>query len=111
MFLGGPAPYCCEETDTDANGKINIGDIIVFTKSGPEPIIHRAVRKWENDNESYFETKGDNNAGVSSIDKDIHEDNIVGKAVFRIPFLGYVKIWFTKFVVCKVNPEASACPG
>lgn len=92
-------------------GKIKLGDIIVFTKSGPEPIIHRTVRKWERDNESYFETKGDNNARVTSIDKSIHEDNVLGKAVFRIPFLGYVKIWFTRFVVCTINPKASTCPG
>lgn len=94
-----------------ATERIEVGDVIVFTRSGPEPIIHRAVRKWKHGNESYFETKGDNNAGVSSMDQDIHEDSVLGKAVFRIPVLGYVKIWFTRFVVCSINPAVAACPG
>lgn len=94
-----------------AAARIEVGDVIVFAKSGPEPIIHRAVRKWEYGNESYFETKGDHNAGVSSMDQDIHEDSVLGKAVLRIPFLGYVKIWFTRFVVCSINPEAATCMG
>ncbi len=93
------------------SARIKVGDVIVFTKSGPEPIIHRAVRKWEQGNESYFETKGDNNPGVSSMDQDIHEDSVLGRAVLRIPLLGYVKIWFTRFVVCSINPEAMTCPG
>jgi len=88
---------------------IKIGDVIVFNKGGPEPIIHRVVRKWIHEDEYYFETKGDANSGVNELDKNIHEDNVLGRAAVRIPYLGYVKIWFTNLIVCKINENAAIC--
>ena len=71
---------------------IKIGDVIVFTNScRNEPIIHRVVEK-----DDTITTKGDHNAqigknGVGGCDEDIAEDEIYGKALFRIPYLGYLK--------------------
>lgn len=71
---------------------IKRGDILVFQHLRPEPIIHRVVNIAENNNEIVFQTKGDHNQDSSTFDMGIHESMVVGRAVFRIPYLGYVKI-------------------
>ena len=80
---------------------IKVGDVIVFWSTKKDPIIHRVVRKWKEQNVYYFQTKGDNNYGsikTTELDETrISEEQIVGKAVFRIPLLGYIKIWFVEF--------------
>jgi len=77
---------------------IEIGDVIVFNSNRKDPIIHRVVKKMEDNGEIYFQTKGDNNKdSIKStwIDEtNLKEDVIIGKAIIRIPLLGYIKIWF-----------------
>jgi signal peptidase I len=74
---------------------IKKGDVIVFSKQfNKEPIIHRVIE----DKEDTFQTKGDHNKDVGRIDKGITEDELVGKAVFKIPFLGWVKILFVELL-------------
>ncbi len=101
---------------------LKIGDIVVFTTKLPEPVIHRAVGKWEENGKTYFQTMGDNydtnqkplvryeNAYGSKVSEDtpgaikiiderkVAEDEIIGKAWFRIPFLGYAKILFAGLI-------------
>lgn len=75
---------------------IKNGDVIVFRGNSNDPIIHRVVKKDMDNNKYLFQTKGDNNPdsfdGLGEID--ISEDKIIGAAVFRIPYLGWVKILF-----------------
>ena len=69
--------------------KIKVGDVIVFANPvRPEPIIHRVVATHE----SFFQTKGDHNTDSLPFEEQILSQMIYGKAVFRIPLLGYVKI-------------------
>ncbi|MBI2655059.1 signal peptidase I [Candidatus Woesearchaeota archaeon] len=79
-----------------------VGDIIVFWSARKDPIIHRVVKKWQENGIYYFQTKGDNNPNsISDIALDetrISQEQIVGNAVFRIPFLGYIKIWFVDII-------------
>jgi signal peptidase I len=79
---------------------INKGDILVFEANSKYPVIHRVVKVWSEDEEIYFQTKGDNNPRVFSElgENKIAEDRIIGKAVLRIPFLGWVKIMFTELI-------------
>jgi hypothetical protein len=81
---------------------VHIGDVVVFSSLKSDPIIHRVVGK-RTDETLLFQTKGDNNrASIESnlLDEtQIHEDSIIGKAVFRIPFLGYIKIWFVEIIM------------
>jgi len=79
---------------------IKIGDIIVFQKDSPVPIIHRVVSKWQESGKWYFATKGDHNSdfNIRINEIKISEDEIVGTAVARIPFLGYIKIWFVNII-------------
>ncbi len=77
--------------------KLEIGDVIVFwpeNRLESEPIIHRIIDKWEENSNYHFATKGDNNPTLQNFERDIREDQIIGRSLFRIPYLGYVKIFF-----------------
>ena len=83
--------------------KIKVGDILVFEPGDRDwflshgPVIHRVVEKWQDDVGKYhFKTKGDHNKDSSTMnnfESDIPEERVIGVAVVRVPFLGYVKIW------------------
>jgi len=78
-----------------------IGDIIIFKanpeSTAPRPIVHRIVSI---DN-GIIGTKGDHNqAQLTSSNNDyntdetsITEEQIIGKVIFKIPLLGWFKIW------------------
>jgi signal peptidase I len=71
---------------------IKTGDVIVFvSQENGDPIIHRVIT-ISSDGKYVYMTKGDHNNDSGSIDKNIPEDAIIGKAVFRIPVLGWIKI-------------------
>jgi signal peptidase I len=82
---------------------INTGDVIVFSAQDPlrkpDPIIHRVVAAKE-EGDYYFQTKGDHNADIWADEiiqeSRIHESRVLGVAWFRLPVLGYVKIWFVE---------------
>ena len=91
------------------NGKkpenIMVGGIIVFWSARKDPIIHRVVKKWQENDIYYFQTKGDNYktnpVSINNMILDetrISQGQIVGNAIFRIPFLGYIKIWFVDII-------------
>ena len=73
-----------------------IGDILVYKKSGEDspPIIHRVVAIKGNS----IQTKGDNVDRIQEFEKNIEKRSIIGKAIIRIPFLGYIKIWFIELI-------------
>jgi signal peptidase len=68
------------------------GDIIVFRdpRNPNNLVVHRAIEKSQIGNKWYFKTKGDNNNGPDPWQ--VPEDNLVGKVIFGVPLLGYVKI-------------------
>ena len=69
---------------------IIVGDIIEYQMEG-YTVIHRVIEKKQNNGEFSFITKGDNN-GVP--DKDaVREDQLIGKMIFKIKYLGYPAIW------------------
>lgn len=71
------------------------GDIIVFmTNYKNEPIIHRVIKK----NNNIYQTKGDHNTDSGFFEMSIQQQDIIGVAAFRIPWLGYVKIWFSQLI-------------
>jgi len=68
----------------------NQGDVIVFKRDAGVPIIHRLI---------FLEplgTKGDNNLYQLGEEKNIGKDRVLGKAVFKIPLLGYLKLVFVE---------------
>lgn len=77
-----------------ANG-LGIGDTIVFQGTAKDPIIHRIIKLNE---DSTFQTKGDNNPDSRSDEKHITKQSVYGKAIIRVPFLGWLKIIFVSFI-------------
>lgn len=84
--------------------KIEVGDVIVFIQpENPvvEPIIHRVVAINNTPNGIVFQTKGDHNENSINIDipqkylneYTVRESDLVGKAILRIQYIGYIKIW------------------
>lgn len=80
--------------------KIEIGDIIIFNSGVRRtPIIHRVVQIRQENNEYIFSTIGDNNPSQISFEKSISENQIVGKAVFKLaPYLGWGKLIFYELI-------------
>lgn len=76
------------------------GDVLVFKAARPDPIIHRIVQKTYTNEGYVVQTKGDHNAkSINTPDLNeivITEQQLIGKAIVRIPYLGYVKIWFVE---------------
>ncbi len=78
---------------------IEIGDVIVY-QGKTDPVIHRVVKKWHEGGYYYYQAKGDHNSMSNFNEIKIREDQIIGYkdhdkgsvALFRIPFLGYIKI-------------------
>ena len=78
---------------------IKRGEVIVFNGGRSDPIIHRVIKIWQEDGVYYFQTKGDNNArSLPGVETRIRQDEMIGRAVLRIPLLGYIKIWFVELV-------------
>ncbi|MGM5481049.1 MAG: signal peptidase I [Nanobdellota archaeon] len=84
---------------------IDVGDVLVFKAEieNSYPIIHRVIGKHETESgELVFETKGDHNPAQinnSRINEyDIRKDDIIGVGIARIPYVGYLKIWFVKLL-------------
>jgi signal peptidase I len=79
--------------------ELQVGEILVYQSKLAYPVIHRVVTK-----DDVIGTKGDHNQKQiydSKInEKYITKEQIIGKAWLRIPYLGYVKIWFTQLIQC-----------
>jgi len=79
---------------------LKVGDVIVYRKqnSNDPPIIHRIVKI-----EGTMQTKGDNVGRVQGFETSIPRESVIGKAILRIPFLGYIKIWFVDLFLAPIN--------
>ncbi|MCK5321260.1 hypothetical protein KAJ38_01660 [Candidatus Pacearchaeota archaeon] len=71
---------------------IRIGDVIIFNGGTTNPLIHRVVNVGDS-----YSTKGDNyktNSKQLPSEKIIEEDQLIGKALFKVPFVGWAKLIF-----------------
>ena len=77
---------------------LQIGDIIVFRGRSNNPIIHRIVKIYGEDGIMYYQTKGDNNADTIPLlgESKISKGMIIGGAYLRVPYLGWIKVWFSE---------------
>jgi len=78
--------------------KLKVGDVIVFRAQESEPIIHRLIGISQRDGRLIFMTKGDHNPSQLSQEMFIDQDQVIGRAVFRVPYFGYIKIWFVQLI-------------
>lgn len=78
--------------------KLELGDVVIFNANQRNPIIHRIIEINEPSNgigTRTFSTIGDNNDGQITFERNIQENQLVGKASFRaLPYLGWVKLVF-----------------
>ena len=72
--------------------KAEVGDVIVYIANRPDPIIHRVINVENDEGRKLYWTKGDHNCDVGGFEQHIPEERVIGKAVWRVPFLGWVKI-------------------
>ena len=80
-----------------APGELEVGDVIVYSvKSRQVPVVHRIVKI--NPDGSY-QTKGDANSGQLDFEYYIPPENIHGKVVVIVPYLGWVKIGMMQYVL------------
>jgi signal peptidase I len=87
MFLKGVTPK-----------NIKVGDVLVYeTSLNHNPIIHRVVELRD----GKIITKGDNNGKE---DKPVEFEQVArtGKAVLKLPWFGWIKIWFVDFLRFKI---------
>ena len=70
------------------------GEVVIFQTQRPTPIIHRVIESYEENGVYYFKIKGDNNPDFDrSINEErVHQDQIIGVARTRLPYLGYLRI-------------------
>ena len=77
---------------------LKIGDVIIFNGGQTNPLIHRIVKIKQEGDKYIFSTMGDHNAGQLSVEKTINENQLVGKAVFKLaPYFGWGKLIFFEF--------------
>ena len=69
---------------------VNVGDIIEYQMEG-YTVIHRVIQKKQKNGELYFITKGDNNKSQDA--EEVKEEQLIGKLIFKIRYLGYPAIW------------------
>jgi len=71
-------------------GKSNplIGDVIIFNANYKYPLIHRLVT-WKP-----LGTKGDHNFNQLRDERSIKQGQVLGKAVARVPAVGWLKLIF-----------------
>lgn len=69
---------------------VNVGDIIEYQMEG-YTVIHRVIEKTQRKGEFYFVTKGDNNETADK--KEVTEDQLIGKVIFKVRYIGYPAIW------------------
>ena len=78
--------------------KLEIGDVIIFNANSRHPIIHRIIKIDKKNNEKIYSTKGDDNEEQLISEKEIKENAVLGKAIFKIPKLGWIKLEFVKLL-------------
>ncbi len=88
--------------------KIKLGDVIIFDAGQKNPLIHRVVDINQVNGKYVFSTFGDNNDQQLSVEKEISEDQLVGKPIVIIgPYLGWAKLVF--FEAQRADYEKGFC--
>jgi len=72
---------------------ISVGNVVIFEGGSKHPIIHRVIETGD----GKITTKGDHNQGLLGNEVDIDSELVVGKAVFRVPLVGWIKLIFFEF--------------
>lgn len=80
---------------------LEVGDVIIFNAGRSHPIIHRVIST------DPLTTKGDHNSGLLTAEQNINPNTLIGKSVFRIPAIGWIKLIF--FEPFRSDSEKGLC--
>lgn len=76
---------------------LEIDDVIVFSAEGRDiPIVHR-IKQINPDGS--FQTQGDATTSQHQFEKHINPEQVHGKVIMIIPYLGWVKIGVTEYIL------------
>ncbi len=79
-----------------SDDEINKGDVIVYEHNGLN-IVHRVTSKEKNnEGKIIYRTKGDANNGDDGLN--ITLDEINGKVIVKVPFIGYPSVWISEIL-------------
>lgn len=108
VVISGSMEPTYQKGDILVVGRVDVntiqeGDIVVFDSPfGGIPIVHRVHEIRNEEENTYFVTKGDNNPFPDPYYQDtypgIPEEHIIGKPVIKIPKIGWVQIGFRKLL-------------
>lgn len=70
---------------------LKVGDVIIFDAGQSKPVIHRVISASDK-----ISTKGDNNIEQLEEEKIIDKEKIIGRAIYRIPKVGWAKLVFVE---------------
>ena len=74
-----------------------VGDIIVFSHgTGETPVVHRIIQI---NSDGTYQTKGDANASQLPFERSIRQEHVHGKVMLIVPYLGWIKIGMTEFIL------------
>jgi signal peptidase len=83
-----------------AQDGLKAGDIVVYSVEGRAvPIVHRIVKL---NPDGSFQTRGDANSGQLSFEYHVPFESIHGKVVLIVPYMGWVKIGVSEYVLPNV---------
>ena len=78
--------------------EINEGDIIEYQLNDIF-VLHRVNKKVQTNTGFYYYTKGDNNKNTDILP--VSEEQVKGKVLHVIPYLGYPSVWFSEWLAKK----------
>ena len=81
------------------------GDVITYKLSNNMNATHRIVEIFKDSDSTLFRTKGDANLIPDEVL--VKDENIIGKPIFNIPYLGYI----TTFIQTKVGKTIAILVG
>ncbi len=85
-----------KKLDEKEKRELKVDDIIEFT-SGNKTVVHRIIRVTNNNNgDVVFVTKGDAN-NTEDLGT-VSTDQIKGKQIYTIPYIGYPSVWLSDIV-------------
>lgn len=79
---------------------IKEGDVVLYMGVDGKPIMHRVIKIINTSNNICFVIMGDNNPAPIYYQREdcMPPDRIIGKVVFRIPYLGMPKVLLTELI-------------
>lgn len=72
-----------------------VGDVVVYNAGQSAPIIHRIIKI---NSDGTYQTRGDHNSGQLPYETSVKKEQIEGRVIFVVPYLGWFKVIFSKAV-------------